>query len=243
MVDHSVDHRADAPTRQAAVYVYEAPVRLWHWINFFAIVALCVTGYLIGSPLPSVSSGEASDHYVMGYIRFVHFAAAYIFIIGFVFRAYWAIVGNSHSKEIYTPRIFSGVFWRDVWHEIKWYGFMEKEPKKYTGHNPLAIISMHIMFVWGSIFMIISGLALYGEGAGMSSWQYTFFSSWFIPLMGQSQDVHTWHHLVMWLLIVFAIIHIYVAVREDIMSRQSIISSMISGWRLFKDDRPADDLD
>jgi len=32
-----------------------------------------------------------------------------------------------------------------------------------------------------------------------------------------------------------------VAVREDIMSRQSIISSMISGWRMFKDDRPADD--
>ena len=89
--------------------------------------------------------------------------------------------------------------------------------------------------------MIISGLALYGEGAGMGSWQYQWFSSWFIPLMGQSQDVHTWHHLGMWLIIVFAITHIYVAVREDIMSRQSIISSMISGWRLFKDNRPMDD--
>jgi Ni/Fe-hydrogenase 1 B-type cytochrome subunit len=32
-------------------------------------------------------------------------------------------------------------------------------------------------------------------------------------------------------------IHIYAAVREDIMSRQSLISTMVSGWRYFKDDR------
>ncbi len=235
------DQMADqAASQQTAVYVYEAPVRIWHWVNAFAIIALCVTGYFIGSPLSSVS-GEASDHYVMGYMRFVHFAAAYIFIIGFVFRAYWAIVGNSHSREIYLPRIFSKDFWDELWHEIKWYSFLVDEPKKYTGHNPLAILAMHLMFVWGSIFMIISGLALYGEGAGMGSWQYQFFSSWLIPLMGQSQDVHTYHHLVMSLLIAFAIIHVYVAIREDIMSRQSIISSMISGWRLFKDNRPSND--
>ena len=33
-------------------------------------------------------------------------------------------------------------------------------------------------------------------------------------------------------------IHVYVAIREDIMSRQSLISTMISGWRMFKDDKP-----
>ena len=38
--------------------------------------------------------GEASDNFLMGYIRFAHFAAAYIFVIGFVFRVYWAFVGN-----------------------------------------------------------------------------------------------------------------------------------------------------
>jgi Ni/Fe-hydrogenase 1 B-type cytochrome subunit len=34
------------------------------------------------------------------------------------------------------------------------------------------------------------------------------------------------------------IVHIYVAIREDIMSRQSIVSTMISGTRTFKDDLP-----
>ncbi|MAH56534.1 MAG: Ni/Fe-hydrogenase, b-type cytochrome subunit, partial [Aestuariibacter sp.] len=30
--------------RQTAVYVYEAPVRLWHWVTVFSIITLCITG-------------------------------------------------------------------------------------------------------------------------------------------------------------------------------------------------------
>jgi len=226
--------------QEQAVYVYEAPVRIWHWINALAIVALCVTGYFIGSPLPTLS-GEASDHYLMGYIRFIHFASAYIFIIGFLGRIYWAFAGNEHAKQIFVPPLFSSDWWGGVWHEIKWYLFIAKEPRKYTGHNPLAVLTMHLVFVWGSVFMILTGMALYGEGTGYDSWQYSYFSAWIIPLFGQSQDVHTWHHLIMWALICFIIIHFYVAIREDIMSRQSIVSSMISGWRTFKDHRKVDD--
>src|SRR6056297_847521 len=40
--------------RRTSVYVYEVPVRLWHWVNALAIVVLCVTGYLIAKPLPSM---------------------------------------------------------------------------------------------------------------------------------------------------------------------------------------------
>jgi Ni/Fe-hydrogenase 1 B-type cytochrome subunit len=36
-------------------------------------------------------------------------------------------------------------------------------------------------------------------------------------------------------------VHVYAAFREDIMSRQSILSTMISGWRTFKDTHPAED--
>lgn len=228
------------PRQEPAVYVYEAPLRIWHWINALAIVVLCVTGYFIGSPLPTMP-GEASDNFLMGYIRFAHFAAAYIFAIGFLLRVYWAFVGNEHARQIFLPPIFSLDWWGGVWHELKWYLFMEKEPKKYIGHNPLAVLAMHIMFVWGVVFMIVTGMALYGEGTGYDSWQFTLFSSWVIPLFGQSQDVHTWHHTVMYLIICFAMIHMYVAIREDIMSRQSLVSTMISGWRTFKDNRAPDD--
>lgn len=228
------------PHAEPAVYVYEAPLRIWHWVNALAITVLCVTGYFIGSPLPTVS-GEASDWYVMGYIRFAHFSAGYIMAVGFLFRIYWAIVGNHHARQLFLPPVVSGKFWKGVIHEIKWYAFMVKEPKKYVGHNPLAMLVMSTLLLWAMIFMIFTGFALYGEGTGMGSWQYEWFSSWIIPMMGQSQDVHTWHHLVMWVIVCFIIAHVYVAIREDIMSRQSMVSTMISGWRMFKDNRPPDD--
>lgn len=225
--------------KEEAIYVYQAPLRIWHWVQAFAILALGVSGYLIGSPPPSLG-GQASDWFLFGWIRYIHFVAAWIVIVGFVFRIYWAVVGNAHAREIFLPPVWRPSFWGGVWHEILWYLMLVKEPRKYTGHNPLAVLTMHVMYVWGIIFMIVTGLALYGEGAGMDSWEYQWFSSWVIPLFGQSQDVHTWHHLGMWGIIIFVMIHVYVAVREDIMSRQSIISSMISGWRMFKDDRPVD---
>ncbi len=232
--------KATTAHSEPAVYVYEAPLRLWHWINALSIGVLALTGWLIGSPPPTMP-GEASDHFLLGYIRFAHFAAGYIFIVGFLFRIYWAFVGNEHARQIFLPPIFSRDWWGGVWHEVKWYAFAAREPRKYTGHNPLATLAMHVILLWGTIFMILTGLALYGEGTGMGTWQYDLFSSWLIPLFGQSQDVHSWHHLGMWYVLCFVIIHIYVAIREDIMSRQSLVSTMISGWRMFKDSRDVDD--
>lgn len=224
-----------AQARQEAVYVYEAPVRLWHWINAASILLLAVTGYFIGSPLPSMP-GEASDHFLMGYIRFAHFAAAYLFAIGMAGRIYWAFVGNHHAREMFALPFFNRRWWREVLFEARWYLFLEKEPKKYIGHNPLAQLVMFQVFVLGSLFMIFTGFALYSEGLGEGSWADRLFG-WVIPLFGQSQDVHTWHHLGMWVILLFVMVHIYVAIREDIMSRQSLISTMVSGWRTFKDSR------
>jgi len=33
--------------KQTAVYVYQTPVRIWHWVNALAITVLAITGYLI----------------------------------------------------------------------------------------------------------------------------------------------------------------------------------------------------
>lgn len=48
-------------TFQPAVYVYEAPLRLWHWVNALAIVTLAITGYFIGQPLPTLSGEYQSS--------------------------------------------------------------------------------------------------------------------------------------------------------------------------------------
>jgi Ni/Fe-hydrogenase 1 B-type cytochrome subunit len=238
-VDHAaatgVDDRAVAlaPSLKA-IYVYEAPVRLWHWVNALAITVLAITGYLIGSPPPSVP-GEASANFLFGYIRYAHFVAGYVFAIGLLVRAYWALVGNAHARELFSVPVFTPAYWRELGAMLRWYAFLRSAPNRYVGHNPLARLAMFAAFLCGSMFMIITGMALYGEGAQEGHWSHRLFTSWVLPLFGQSQTLHTWHHLGMWLIVTFVILHVYAAVREDIMGRQSIISTMISGYRMFKD--------
>lgn len=227
----------DAAVLQApalkSMYVYEAPVRIWHWVNALAIVVLAASGYLIGSPPPSLP-GEASGAFLFGYIRFAHFAAGYILAVGFLVRIYWAIAGNDHAREIFSVPILTGPYWRELFSMLKWYAFLRPYPNRYVGHNPLARISMFFGIVVTGLFMMVTGFALYGEGAQAGHWAHTLFTSWVIPLFGQSQDVHTWHHLGMWVIVLFVIFHVYAAIREDIMGRQSMLSTMISGYRMFK---------
>jgi len=216
-----------------SVYVYEAPVRIWHWINALAIIVLCVTGYFIGSPLPTMP-GEPSAHFLMGYIRFAHFTSGYVLAVGLIGRIYWALVGNHHSRELFVLPVWRRAYWAEVLSMLKWYAFISKRPGRYVGHNPLARAAMFLMYFLMTLFMIVTGFAMYSEGAGPDSWSRAAFG-WVIPLFGQSQDVHTWHHLGMWVLICFIMFHIYAAIREDIMGRQSVVSTMISGYRTFKD--------
>jgi len=226
---------ADRPVRQTCVYVYEAPVRLWHWINAAMIVVLCITGYFIGSPPPSMQIAEPVHQFVFGYIRFAHFAAGMIMTAGFFGRIYWACVGNHHAGQLFILPLHRRDWWEGVWHEIRWYAFLEKTPRKYVGHNPLAQIAMFLFAVVGMSFMIVTGFALYAEGAQEGS----IFDIVFGPLrawIGNSMVLHQLHHLGMWGILLFMMIHIYVAIREDIMSRQSMVSTMISGHRTFKDD-------
>ena len=217
------------------VYVWQVPVRIWHWLMAVCMVVLGITGYLIGSPPPSIG-GEASNHFMFGYIRFAHFAAAYLFAVSFVLRLIWVFVGNRFAREIFLVplKMFDPAWWGGMIDQTMYYLFLKRDARPWQGHNPLAMAAMFFMFVLGTVFMILTGFALYGEGTGMGSWAHTLFSSWVLPLFGYSMNVHTLHHLGMWYLAVFTIAHVYMVFREDICSGETVISTMINGWRVAK---------
>jgi Ni/Fe-hydrogenase 1 B-type cytochrome subunit len=216
-----------------AVYVFEAPVRIWHWVPALSIVVLAVTGYLIANPLPSIG-GEASDSFLMGNLRLVHFIAGYVFAIGLVVRIYWGLVGNHYSRELLYLPIWRRDWWRDLYEEAKYYAFLRRDAPHVVAHNALAQAAMWMVNIVIGVFMILSGFALYSEGLGQGSWADRLFG-WVIPLFGGSQSLRMWHIIGMWLFIAFAVIHIYMAIRADVMSRQSSISAIVSGWRLYRD--------
>lgn len=224
---------AEHSQRHSPVYVFEAPVRIWHWLHALSFAVLAVTGYLIANPLPSVG-GEASEHFMMGNLRMIHFIAGYVFAIGFAVRIYWGFVGNKYSRELLYLPVWRGKWWRDFFEEVKYYLFLRREAPESIGHNPLAQTAMWFFNTLLALFMIVTGFALYSENLGLGSWADRWFG-WAIPLLGGPQEVRMLHIFGMWLFIVFVIIHIYMAVRADIMSKQSSLSTIISGWRTYRD--------
>src|SRR5690349_1011579 len=84
------------------VYLWELPIRAMHWAAAFAILVLAVTGLYIGKPY-FVTGGEASSHYLMGWFRFVHFAAATVLVATAIVRIYWLFAGNKFER---LPALF-----------------------------------------------------------------------------------------------------------------------------------------
>lgn len=215
------------------VYVYEAPVRIWHWVTVLSMIVLVATGYLIGSPW-SGPSREATFTYFFGNIRLIHFLAGAVFVVAFVVRVYWAIAGNHHARSIFVPPVWSRTWWSGMFRQGLYYGFMKKEPPLWIGHNPLAQLAMFAMFVLGTVVMILTGLSLFAEQYGWgSTWMNLF--GWVNVLLGGSATVRLVHHLAMYYLLIFAVIHMYMAVREDVMGGETVIGSMFNGLRTFKD--------
>jgi Ni/Fe-hydrogenase 1 B-type cytochrome subunit len=214
------------------IYVYEAPVRIWHWVMMLAMIVLVATGYLIGSPW-SGPSREATFTYFFGTVRLFHFLAAWVFVVAFVVRVYWAIAGNHHARSIFIPPVWSGSWWGGMFRQMGYYLFIRKESPLWTGHNPLAQFAMFAMYVLGSIVIILTGLSLYAEQYGWGSvWMNLF--GWVNVLLGDSNTVRLVHHLAMYYLLIFAVIHMYMVIREDVMSGESVVGTMINGLRSFK---------
>lgn len=218
-------------------YVFELPVRLYHWILFFCMIVLIATGLWMEWASPS-TFGPTYQKFWYGTLREIHIATGYVLVAATIVRIYWAFVGNVWSRQIFTVPIFRWKFWKSVFAVIKEYSFLDPSPpRKWIGHNPLSQISMMI-YMLILIFTLATGLALVGLNQGADHWASVLFG-WLIPLLGGPAAVVGWHSLGMWLNITFIIVHVYMVIREDVMSRQSITETMIHGWRMYKDDKPS----
>ena len=79
------------------VYLWEWPIRAMHWAAALSIVVLVVTGFYIGQPY-FFTHGEASKHFLMGWMRFLHFTAAGVLVATAIVRVYWLVAGNQFER-------------------------------------------------------------------------------------------------------------------------------------------------
>ena len=224
------------PTVLHRVYVWETPVRLYHWVNALCVLVLCATGYLIGRPIALASGAEASFSYTFVWIRFWHFAAAFVFFFNFLGRIYWGFAGNQFARwDNFLPLTRSALQrqWTEAIDVFKVDIFQSKaRPMESIGHNALASWTYFMTFL-AFLFQSVTGFGLY---AAMSkAWLPSLFK-WIVPLMGGDFAVRQWHHAAMWVFIVFTMLHVYLVSYHDYVEGRGVISSMVGGWKFVERD-------
>lgn len=113
------------------VLVWELPVRLFHWATALSIFVLGLTGYYIGTPFISVP-GDPAQAYLMGWVRAVHFIAAFVLGAALLIRLCWFFVGNRYAgwrEWVPTSRERRAFLWR----QLKYYLFLGRERPHHLG--------------------------------------------------------------------------------------------------------------
>ena len=209
------------------VYLWEWPIRAMHWVAVGCLVVLVVTGLFIGRPY-FMTTGEASDHFLMGWVRFAHFSAAAVLVMTAIVRAYWLLMGNRYER-------FAALFpvrprdWVNLVKMVRFYLMIEPDKApRYLGHNPLQQLSYTGMYAIAAV-MVLTGFALYGQATpGGIIYGLT---NWIGPLFGGMPVVRFVHHALTWTFLIFIPIHVYLAIRADHLERTGVISSIVSGGR------------
>jgi len=207
-----------------AVYVWEWPVRITHWVNFLAIMVLSVTGIYIGW---GKTLAHDPSQYVMGWMRFVHFVAGYAFAISVLARIYWMFKGNEYANwRVFVPFLFKEGR-ENMKGTFLFYIFARPQAPHCVGHNGMAG-SAYLWIFFLYLVMICTGFALYAQYApgsllaGAFSWVYMF---------GSNQGLRLTHHIVMWFLLAFAIHHVYSGWLMDVKEKNGGMSSIFGGWK------------
>lgn len=221
------------PKPGQGVYVYQFPVRIWHWTIVACIFTLFITGHFIGNP-PQSLRGNPTDLFYFGMIIRAHYTAGLILCVAMLCRILFAFVGNPVSRQIFVPHVWEKSWRRGVCDAIKWYLFIKKRPDFNIGHNPLAQAAMFVA-VLDIIFMCISGLGIfatkcYSDFFGIFKFMENIAYAW----GGNGFDLVYWHRMGMIIVVVFVMCHIYMVIREEIMGDTTMISTMVNGTRLVK---------
>ena len=215
------------------VYVWEQPVRFFHWLNALAITVLIVTGFFIASPLALISHEEASHKFTMGWFRVIHFVAAYIFLFNFVFRIYWGFVGNKYADwKQFIPT--SGKFFKEMWIVFKMDILMLRGKEHMSvGHNAMAGFIYFFTFI-AFLIQCFTGFGLY---ASMStSWWFPQLFAWVPGLVGGDAILRDIHYITTWFFIIFTVIHVYLVFYHDYVEGRGEISSMGGGWKFIEEE-------
>jgi Ni/Fe-hydrogenase 1 B-type cytochrome subunit len=180
---------------------------------------------------------EATNSYWFGYIRLIHFSAAYVLIANLIYRVYWAFAGNQFANwRNFIPYTKKGI--QNILHVLKVdiLLFKDKEHKLSNisiGHNYLAAFSYFIMTLF-FLFQVTTGLGLMADA---SNWWLPKMFHWIVPVLGGDIMARYVHHILTWIFMAFVVVHVYLVLFHDYVEARGEASAMISGFKFIRAER------
>lgn len=231
---HTLEHPVPPPTGAYRwVYLWHWPIRAMHWAAAAAILLLIASGFTVGRPY-FLPQGQVTGQFSIGWVRLVHFVSAGVLVATAIVRVYWLAAGNRYER---LPALLPirGRDWVNMFRQIRYYLLIHPErAPHYLGHNPLQQVFYTLVYVVGAV-MVITGFAMYGQanpGGVVRS-----LTLWVPSLLGGMQVVRLVHHVLTWIFLIFIPVHVYLAIRSDLLERTGTLSSIITGGRFVPTDR------
>ncbi len=204
-------------------YAWSVLLRLYHWAFALSIVALTVTGFYIHFPWTNTML-EGSTTFPVATMRYFHFIAAFVFTGAVIIRFYLLLFGN--RQERFWD--FMPVNMRNIKNFVDTnlhYAYIREHHEHRLGHNALAGTVYAVTMV-AAVFQIMSGFyLLYPESATMQSIGSVF---------GSQLNARLIHFVLMWYFMFFAMVHIYLCVWNDVVSKEGLISSIFNGYKYMR---------
>ncbi|MBR6906629.1 MAG: Ni/Fe-hydrogenase, b-type cytochrome subunit [Selenomonadaceae bacterium] len=208
-------------------YLFSPFLRIFHWIMVVCIITLFVTGILITKPLQVMVAEPTYTMMSMDLIRNIHFVAAFLFCAAFILRIYGFIV---NKRDRLFPRVWEGHFYWETIDVAMHYMLLKPHHAPFL-RNPLARMSYAGLYVM-VLIEILTGFAMYFMTEPSNIGGMLF--GWVNVILGGELMTHLVHHYVAWAIILFAIGHVYMVLRADIMEAEGEASSMFSGVKFLE---------
>jgi Ni/Fe-hydrogenase 1 B-type cytochrome subunit len=227
----TIDRHARMRVGQAiAVYVWQYPLRLFHWVMVISIGVLGFTGYYIHNPF---IAGQNSP-FLMGWIRFVHECFGMLFGAMFLVRLYLFFKGDRWVQwRQMVP--YRAEHWKEMIEVGKFYAFIRPTPVSKVGHNPLAAMSYLGIYALVAV-EIISGLVMFN---------WVRHSPWLNPIVGwipgllNINEIRLIHFFLMFVFIAFGIVHVHMCLTVSRAEKRGLMDSIFTGYKVV----PVDELE
>lgn len=200
-------------------YCWSVLLRLFHWMFALSIVFLVVTGFYINNPWTNTMI-EGSHSFPMALMRYIHYIAAYTFAAAVAIRLFLYIFGNAQER-VWDILPITGRNRNNLKMTFLQYSYISDKHDERLGHNILAGLSYLFTFIV-ALFMVMSGFfMLYPEAS--------FWAGLGVMLFGSQQFARYLHHILMWWFMIFAVIHVYLCIWNDVKEPEGLISSIFTG--------------